>query len=304
MSVSSISLYCDEKDLPYYPGLIFWLSLKDESASSSVSSGGLAIRRPKGTATLVPAGASYTTFSCLSCFNELLKLQKPVRSILLMFWNLRVNIAEGSNHEELEAIIRRLRSKQWNLKEQSDSLEFATLGRDLAHWAETSSASAVTPFENVEIALYTLNRMVELLRMHFQHRIAKPMLQNFVSWFVDQPNPKLKEICMAILLEYIQMCDLLEDNEEKINCCTKALKLADEERLIGPKVKLHLLLGTTYTNKKKIPEAEKQLHYARNTLTQNAVLVEDDNVLAAIIEGMRGPQLGWSHHGNCSTQAI
>lgn len=30
------------------------------------------------------------------------------------------------------------------------------------------------------------------------------------------------------------MCGLLEDNEEKINCCTKALKLADEERLVGP----------------------------------------------------------------------
>lgn len=91
--------------------------------------------------------------------------------------------------------------------------------------------------------------------MHFQHHIAKPMLQNYVLWFVDQPNLKLKEICLAILLEYIQMCDLLEDNEEKINFCTKALKLADEERLIGPKVKLHLLLGTTYANEKKIPEA-------------------------------------------------
>jgi hypothetical protein len=68
--------------------------------------------------------------------------------------------------------------------------------------------------------------------------------------------------------------------------CTKALKLADEERSVGPKVKLHLFLGTTYTNENKIPEAGKQLHYSRNNLTQNAVLVEDDNVLAAIIEGM------------------
>ena len=56
--------------------------------------------------------------------------------------------------------------------------------------------------------------------------------------------------------------------------------------LVRKLVKLHLFLGTTYTNENKIPEAEKQLHYARNTLTQNAVLVEDDNVLAAIIEGM------------------
>ena len=131
MSVFSSSLYCDEMDLPCYPGLIFWLSLKDESASSSVSSGGLAIRRRRGTSTLVPAGASYNNFSCLRYFNELLTLQKPVRPILLILRNLRVNIAEGSNHEELEAIIKRLQSKQWNLKEQSDSLEFATLGEIL-----------------------------------------------------------------------------------------------------------------------------------------------------------------------------
>lgn len=103
-------------------GLSIWLSLKDETASSSVSSGGLAIRRSMGTATLVPAGASYTNFSSLRHFNELLTLQKPVRFILRILRNLRFNIAESSNYEEHEAIMKRLGSKRWNLKEKSDSL--------------------------------------------------------------------------------------------------------------------------------------------------------------------------------------
>ena len=65
-----------------------------------------------GTATLVPAGVSYTNFSSLPHFNELLTLQKPVRPILRILRNLKVKTADRRNHEELEAIIRRLKSKR------------------------------------------------------------------------------------------------------------------------------------------------------------------------------------------------
>lgn len=207
-------------DLPCYPGLIFWLSLKDESASSSVSSGGLTIRRSRGTSTIVLLVRAILTSPVFVTSMSFWHYRNLCDPFLLILRNLRVNIAEGSNHEELEAIIKRLQSKQWNLKEQSDSLEFATLGRDLAHWARTSSASAVTPYENVEISLCVLNRMVEFLRIRFQHRIAKPMLQNLFRGLLTSPAPSWKESVCQFCWSTSKCVVCWRDNEEKINCCT------------------------------------------------------------------------------------
>lgn len=117
--------------------------------------------------------------------------------------NLRGCHAEGSNHEEFEAIRKRSESKTFNLKDPSDYMEFANAGRDFGLWATSLSTAAEAPTENIVFALSTVFVVVDTLsKFPLDENATKSMLRDIVWRLIDQFNANVKGASMSILSKY------------------------------------------------------------------------------------------------------
>ncbi len=187
-----------------------------------------------------------------------------------------------SKYEEFNAIIRQLQSKTWKLTDPCESKKFRDLGRNLGEWAISSSIITEAPFEDISQALLILWRMLKELNVHFQNHIARSMLQNIVLPLTNQPDLRLQEICIMILLEYAQICHEISYHEETVNCCKKVLHLTERHQMNREKLNAHSMLGTTYMNLVDFAQAEEELHNAQNILTHDLELSKDNSICAAI----------------------
>ncbi len=187
-----------------------------------------------------------------------------------------------SKYEEFNAIIRQLQSKKWKLTDPCEREKFRDLGRNLGEWAISSSIITEAPFEDISQALLLLWGMLKDLNVHFQNHMARSMLQNIVLPLTDQPDLRLQEICVVILLQYAQICHEISYHEETVICCTKVLHLTEHHQMNREKFDAHCILGTTYMNLVNFAQAEEELHNAQNILTHDLELSKDNRICAQI----------------------